>query len=51
MGADAGQFGATESLTLENTDSRPKAFFIVADSFQVFSGCGDYDLRVEAAGG
>lgn len=51
MGADAGQFGVTESLVLENSESNAKVFFIVADSFQIFSGCGDYDLRVEAMEG
>jgi hypothetical protein len=37
----------SESITLSNTDEVAVTRFVVADSFDVFGGCGTYELRVE----
>ena len=37
----------TESLTLENKTTGSQTYYIVADSFNVFGGCGTFDLTVQ----
>ena len=49
MGDDSGQFGADESIVLENDSTDPLVYYIVADSFLLFAACGTYHLHVEPA--
>ncbi len=46
-GSDTGGPGGNESITLTNSGAQAKTHFIVADSFDVFGGCGTYDLTIE----
>lgn len=46
-GSDTGGPGGNESITLTNSGVEAKTHFIVADSFDVFGGCGTYDLTIQ----